>query len=159
MGGWTYLTGHVRPVPRFRRGTFGRDFSRIGMIAASMSGMIGAVAAPAWGTPSDPTVTQIGRSAPDFTASDRKGRSIHLSQYHGKTVVLEWTNADCPYTRKHYSSGNMQSVQALAQKTGVVWLTIIFSAPGGATEPRPEYRRTSLPTLSVRCRAPKRRPN
>jgi hypothetical protein len=53
-----------------------------------------------------------------------------LSEYRGKTVVLEWTNADCPYTRKHYSSGNMQSVQALAQKNGIVWLTVISSAPG-----------------------------
>jgi len=53
-----------------------------------------------------------------------------LSEYRGKTVVLEWTNADCPYTRKHYSSGNMQSVQALARKNGIVWLSVISSAPG-----------------------------
>jgi hypothetical protein len=55
---------------------------------------------------------------------------VRLNQYRGKTVVLEWTNADCPYTQKHYASGNMQSVQALAQKNGVVWLTVISSAPG-----------------------------
>jgi hypothetical protein len=45
-------------------------------------------------------------------------------------VVLEWTNADCPYTRKHYTSGNMQSTQGLAQKNGIVWLTVVSSAPG-----------------------------
>jgi peroxiredoxin len=73
---------------------------------------------------------QIGQPAPAFTATDSKGHSFRLSQYQGKTVVLEWTNADCPYTRKHYSSGNMQSVQTLAQKNGVVWLTVISSAPG-----------------------------
>src|SRR5271170_7959950 len=73
---------------------------------------------------------QIGQPAPDFTATDSKGTAVSLSQYRGKTVVLEWTNADCPYTRKHYTSGNMQSVQALAQKNGVVWLTVISSAPG-----------------------------
>jgi peroxiredoxin len=73
---------------------------------------------------------QIGRPAPDFTAVDSKGNSLTLSQYRGKTVVLEWTNADCPYTRKHYSSGNMQSTQALAQKDGIVWLSVISSAPG-----------------------------
>ncbi len=73
---------------------------------------------------------QIGRPAPDFIATDSKGSSLTLSQYRGKSVVLEWTNADCPYTRKHYSSGNMQSIQALAQKNGVVWLTVISSAPG-----------------------------
>jgi peroxiredoxin len=73
---------------------------------------------------------QIGQAAPDFTSTDSKGASVSLSQYRGKTVVLEWTNADCPYTRKHYSSGNMQGVQTLAQKNGVVWLTVISSAPG-----------------------------
>lgn len=73
---------------------------------------------------------QIGRPAPEFSAVDSKGNARRLSDFRGKTVVLEWTNADCPYTRKHYSSGNMQSVQALAQKDGVIWLTLISSAPG-----------------------------
>jgi peroxiredoxin len=73
---------------------------------------------------------QIGQPAPEFTAKDSRGVSVALSQYRGKTVVLEWTNADCPYTRKHYSTGNMQSIQALAQKNGVVWLSVISSAPG-----------------------------
>jgi peroxiredoxin len=73
---------------------------------------------------------EIGQPAPDFTGTDSKGHSQTLSQYRGKIVVLEWTNADCPYTRKHYTSGNMQSLQALAQKSGVVWLTVISSAPG-----------------------------
>jgi peroxiredoxin len=73
---------------------------------------------------------QIGQPAPEFTATDSRGAPVSLSQYRGKVVVLEWTNADCPYTRKHYTSGNMQSVQALAQKNGVVWLSVISSAPG-----------------------------
>ena len=73
---------------------------------------------------------QIGQPAPEFTVKDSKGSSLSLSQYRGKTVVLEWTNAECPYTRKHYTSGNMQGIQALAQKDGVIWLTVISSAPG-----------------------------
>jgi peroxiredoxin len=73
---------------------------------------------------------QIGQSAPEFTATDSKGASVSLSQYRGKVVVLEWTNADCPYTHKHYASGNMQSLQSLAQKNNVVWLSVISSAPG-----------------------------
>ncbi len=55
----------------------------------------------------------IGQPAPEFTAMDSRGESLTLSQYRGRTVVLEWTNADCPYTRKHYSSGNMQALQEL----------------------------------------------
>jgi peroxiredoxin len=93
------------------------------LIAALWAGA--GVAVPALGD-----VLQIGRPAPEFTATDSKGSSLSLSQYRGKTVVLEWTNADCPYTRKHYSSGNMQSIQALAQKDGVIWLSVISSAPG-----------------------------
>lgn len=73
---------------------------------------------------------QIGQPAPEFTAKDSKGSSVSLSQYRGKTVVLEWTNADCPFTHKHYATGNMQSIQSLAQKNGVVWLSVISSAPG-----------------------------
>ncbi len=73
---------------------------------------------------------QIGQPAPDFTAQDSQGKVRHLSDFRGETVVLEWTNADCPYTRKHYTSGNMQSIQSLARQRGVVWLTVISSAPG-----------------------------
>jgi hypothetical protein len=73
---------------------------------------------------------QIGRPAPDFAAVDSRGATRHLSEFRGKPVVLEWTNADCPYTRKHYTSGNMQSIQSLAEQRGVVWLSVISSAPG-----------------------------
>ena len=73
---------------------------------------------------------QVGQTAPAFTATDSQGHPQRLEDYRGKTVVLEWTNADCPYTRKHYSSGNMQSLQELARERGVVWLSVISSAPG-----------------------------
>jgi alkyl hydroperoxide reductase subunit AhpC len=73
---------------------------------------------------------EIGQPAPDFTATASRGGSISLNQYRGKTVVLEWTNADCPFTQKHYVSGNMQGMQALAKKNDVVWLSVISSAPG-----------------------------
>jgi AhpC/TSA family len=73
---------------------------------------------------------EVGQPAPAFTARDSKGGTESLHQYQGKVVVLEWTNADCPYTRKHYTSGNMQSLQTLARQSGVVWLSVISSAPG-----------------------------
>ena len=104
--------------------------SRVFVVGRSLA--MAALFAAVFGAPaiSASDAPQIGRPAPDFTAKDSKGNALRLSQYRGKTVVLEWTNADCPYTRKHYTSGNMQGVQALAQKTGVVWLTVISSAPG-----------------------------
>jgi hypothetical protein len=93
-------------------------------VTVLFAGMLGFASLAAGAT------VQIGQPAPEFTATDSKGHSLALSQYRGKTVVLEWTNADCPYTRKHYTSGNMQGIQALAQKNGVIWLTVISSAPG-----------------------------
>jgi AhpC/TSA family len=94
------------------------------IVVALLMGLIGILDSAAG------TLPQIGQPAPDFAAVDTKGSPVHLREYRGKTVVLEWTNADCPYTRKHYDSGNMQSAQNLAQKDGIVWLTVISSAPG-----------------------------
>lgn len=73
---------------------------------------------------------QTGRPAPDFTATDTKGAQHTLSGYRGKTVVLEWTNHECPYTAKHYATGNMQALQAASTGSGVVWLTVVSSRAG-----------------------------
>ncbi|MEO1965877.1 redoxin domain-containing protein [Hyphomonas sp.] len=74
----------------------------------------------------------IGRPAPDFTAMDSNGDPVSLSDFAGRTVVLEWTNEGCPFVRKHYAQppGNMQGLQADADADGTVWLTVISSAPG-----------------------------
>jgi len=115
--------------PDSSKGKTGRDgggagITAVAVIVALVVGMIGIFDVAAGAAP------QIGQPAPDFTTMDSRGNPVQLQSYRGKTVVLEWTNADCPYTRKHYSSGNMQSVQGLAQQNGVVWLTVISSAPG-----------------------------
>jgi peroxiredoxin len=73
---------------------------------------------------------QPGKPAPDFSAVDSNGKTVKLSDYRGKIVVLEWTNDGCPYVKKHYKSGNMQSLQKDAAAKGIVWLSIISSAPG-----------------------------
>ena len=73
---------------------------------------------------------RVGDSAPTFTATDSRGQTQSLDQYKGKYVVLEWTNRGCPFTQKHYASGNMQNLQKEWTGKGVVWLTVISSAPG-----------------------------
>jgi redoxin len=73
---------------------------------------------------------ETGRPAPDFTSIDSKGVQHALAAYRGKTVVLEWTNHECPYTVKHYATGNMQALQAAATGSGVLWLTVVSSRPG-----------------------------
>ena len=72
----------------------------------------------------------VGEMAPDFTATDSNGNEHKLSNFIGKIVVLEWTNHNCPYVVKHYSSGNMQKIQAQATGKGVIWLRIHSSAKG-----------------------------
>ena len=85
---------------------------------------------PATSTQASATVARVGEPAPNFTAVDSNGKTHSLSNFKGKTVVLEWTNHECPFVRKHYESGNMQKVQKAATSDGVVWLSVISSAPG-----------------------------
>lgn len=72
----------------------------------------------------------VNQPAPDFTAKTTKGETFTLSQQKGKLVVLEWNNNDCPFVKKHYDSGNMQTLQKKYTGEGVVWVSIISSAPG-----------------------------
>lgn len=79
----------------------------------------------------------VGAEAPDFAAKDTAGKLRTLSEFKGKTVILEWTNHECPYVVKHYSTGNMQDLQKAYAGNDVVWLSVISSAPGaqGAVGP------------------------
>ena len=72
----------------------------------------------------------IGAPAPQFTGIDSNGKAHKLSDYAGKTVILEWNNNQCHYVGKHYGTGNMQKLQADATADSVVWLSVISSAPG-----------------------------
>lgn len=76
------------------------------------------------------TVAEVGKPAPEFTATDTKGTEHKLSDFKGKTVVLEWNNPECPYVVKHYGAKNMQDLQKTATADGVVWLTVNSSAAG-----------------------------
>jgi peroxiredoxin len=73
---------------------------------------------------------QVGKAAPDFTLTDTAGKTHSLSAFKGKVVVLEWTNPDCPFVKKHYDAGNMQNLQKTWTGKDVVWLAVNSSAPG-----------------------------
>lgn len=93
-----------------------------------------AACSPATETP-EPKSTETAEAsaadmAPAFTLVDAEGVERSLAGFRGRTVVLEWTNEGCPYVQKHYESGAMQALQREATGDGVVWLTIISSAPG-----------------------------
>ena len=79
--------------------------------------------------PDAPAAATVGQPAPALKLVDSKGKTRSLSEFAGKTVVLEWTNPECPFVKKHYG-GNMQAQQRDATAKGVVWLTVNSSAPG-----------------------------
>ncbi len=94
--------------------------SKLGMGAALLALALGSTAFAA----------KVGDAAPTFSATDSNGKTQSLDQYKGKYVVLEWSNRDCPYTKKQYESGNMQRLQKQWSAKGVVWLTVLSSAKG-----------------------------
>ena len=93
----------------------------------------------------------VGQAAPAFSLLAADGKTVTLDSLRGKTVVLEWTNHDCPFVRKHYDAGNMQAQQKEAAASGVVWLQVISSAPGkqgfvdGATASALNTKRNAVP--------------
>ncbi len=86
----------------------------------------------AWGHSGQVQDIAIGKPAPNFSIMDENGQRRRLSDYRGSHVVLEWTNRDCPFVKKHYDSDNMQSLQNDARSRGVVWLTVTSTAPSHA---------------------------
>lgn len=72
----------------------------------------------------------IGQPAPHFMGTNSHGKTIDSNDLKGKIVVLEWTNDGCPFVHKFYDEGHMQSLQKKYTDEGVVWLSIVSSAPG-----------------------------
>src|SRR5690349_15721950 len=72
----------------------------------------------------------VGDIAPEFMEASAQGKEVQLSDFKGKTVILEWTNDGCPFVQKHYNSKNMQKTQEAATKDGAVWITVISSKKG-----------------------------
>jgi peroxiredoxin len=91
---------------------------------ASLASLLASAPTPAAAAPT------VGQPAPAFSAVDTHGKTRTLSEFEGKRVVLEWHNQGCPFVVKHYDSGNMQKLQQKLTADGVVWLTVISSAPG-----------------------------
>ena len=72
----------------------------------------------------------VNQPAPAFTVTDTRGTTHSLDSFRGNWVVLEWFNHDCPYTNKHYKTDNMQALQREYTAKGVVWISVVSSAPG-----------------------------
>ncbi len=88
-----------------------------------LAATLAAVGSAAQATP------EVGKPAPAFAVRDSSGQMQTLADHAGKVVILEWTNAECPFVKKHYS-GNMQALQRAYTDKGAVWLSVISSAKG-----------------------------
>lgn len=99
--------------------------------------LLGAVALSTAVVSETRAAASVGSAAPDFTLTDINGQTHQLSDFRGKTVVLEWVNSGCPFVQKHYESGNLPRLQRDATADGVVWLTINTGRDGvqGAMQP------------------------
>jgi len=101
--------------------------------------LVAALAAAAISTGLSAMTAEVGKSAPDFTLTDINGKKHSLSDFKGKTVVLEWVNPECPFVVKHYEkSGNMPKTQKAALADGVVWLQINSGHAGAQGDFSPE---------------------
>ena len=87
---------------------------------------------------------EVGKPAPDFTATDINGKTIHLSDYKGKIVVLESYNSDCPYCHNQYKNGAMQALQRNFADKGVVWLLVNSVNPKNFSHRSPEQARAEM---------------
>lgn len=72
---------------------------------------------------------KTGAPAPEFSLQSVDGRTVRLSDYRGKIVVLEWINFGCPFVLNHYRGGAMPAVQAEMAGQGIVWLAINSTHP------------------------------
>lgn len=93
-------------------------------------GVVGAVLIAVMIVHAGNMTAEVGKNAPEFTLTDSEGKSHSLSDFKGKYVVLEWTNFQCPFVRKHYDTGNMQKLQKKYTGKDVIWLTVNSSAEG-----------------------------
>jgi peroxiredoxin len=87
---------------------------------------------------------EVGKPAPDFTATDINGKTIKLSDYAGKIVVLESYNSDCPFCNNQYKTGATQDLQKDLAAKGVVWLIVNSVNPNNPSHRTPEQAKQEI---------------
>jgi len=87
---------------------------------------------------------EVGKPAPDFTATDINGKTVKLSYYKGKIVVIESYNSDCPFCNNHYKTGAMQELQSDLANKGVVWLIVNSVNPNNRSHRTPEQAKQEM---------------
>ena len=73
---------------------------------------------------------EIGKPVPLFRAQDQHSESHRMRDMAGRYVVLEWCNYQCPYSVKHYRAGTVPALQEELRAKGVIWFSVLSTAPG-----------------------------
>jgi peroxiredoxin len=92
---------------------------------------------------------EIGQSAPDFTGTDIQGKTVKLSDYQGKIVVIESYNSDCPFCHNQYKSGATQDLQKDLAAKGVVWLLVNSVNPQNSSHRTPTQAQQEWADLKI----------
>jgi peroxiredoxin len=96
---------------------------------------------------------EVGKPAPDFTGTDINGKTVKLSDYKGKIVVIESYNSDCPFCGNQYKSGAMQELQKNLVAKGVVWLMVDSVNTKNFSYRTPEQARKESADLKIAATA------
>jgi len=105
------------------------------------------------GTPKAFGAAEVGKPAPDFTAKDINGKTIKLSDYKGKIVVLEAYNLDCPYCHNHFKTGAMQELQGELTGKGVIWLLVNSAGANNPSYRSPEAAKKEWADQKIKATA------
>ncbi|WP_349409699.1 peroxiredoxin family protein [Pseudalkalibacillus sp. SCS-8] len=73
-----------------------------------------------------PVIAQMGKQAPDFKLKDLSGKDVQLSDFKGKTVVLNFWTTWCSYCKKEIPE--LINFHLLHQKENVVVLAVNLSS-------------------------------
>jgi peroxiredoxin len=87
---------------------------------------------------------ETGKPAPDFTGTDINGKTVKLSDYKGKIVVIESYNSDCPFCNNQYKTGAMQELQSDLASKGVVWLLVNSVNPNNSSHRTPDQAKQEI---------------
>jgi peroxiredoxin len=87
---------------------------------------------------------EVGKPAPAFTGTDINGKTVKLSDYAGKIVVIESYNSDCPFCNNHYKTGAMPEMQKGLAAKGVVWLLVNSVNPKNFSHRTPEQAKAEM---------------
>jgi peroxiredoxin len=95
---------------------------------------------------------EIGKPAPDFTGTDINGKTVKLSDYMGKIVVIESYNSDCPFCHNQYSGATQELQKQLTDK-GVVWLLVNSVNPRNSSHRTPAEAKQEWADLKIAATA------